>query len=306
MKKLLLFLFIAVAVPSIGQSWAAPGATWYYDFTAFVFPQPQSGFERIQNIGDTVISGRQYNKLQIYRQWYDPSTQTTNTYTVPQLEFTRSDSGVVYYYRDSADYVLYDFNAQPGETWVLRNEFEGTPCDTSSIVVDSISIMIINGDTLRTLRTSPVNWSGITFNYPPLVEKIGGLANLFPYTMCITDLPQGYGLRCYTDSTGWMYQSPNWPYACDDIMNVRDPAYSSTFSVVPDMLSHKLTLTGAPVRVGAVIQVYNGNGQLMFEEISRSNNKVELNFAPATGGIYFVTVTVEEGRASVPFFVTGE
>lgn len=306
MKKLLLILFIAASVPSIGQSWAAPGATWYYDFTAFIFPQPQSGFERIQNIGDTVINSRQYNKLQIYRQWYDQSTQTTNTYYVPQLEFTRVDSGVVYYYRDSADYVLYDFNAQPGDTWVLRNEFENTPCDTSSIVVDSISIMIINGDTLRTLRTSPVNQAGITFNYPPLVEKIGGLANLFPYTMCITDLPQGYGLRCYSDSTGWMYQSPTWPYACDDIMSVREPAPSTTFTVVPDALSHTLTLTGTLIRAGAVIQVYNSSGQLVLEEMARSGNNAVLNFAAATGGIYFVTVTAENSRVSVPFFVAGE
>lgn len=306
MKKLLLILFAAITFPSYSQSWAAPGATWYYDFTSWAMPMSQPGFERIQNIGDTIINSRQYNKLQIYREWYDASTQTTNSYYVPQLEFTRSDSGVVYYYRDSADYVLYDFNAQPGETWVLRNEFENTPCDTSSVVVDSISVMIINGDTLRTLRTSPLNWSGITFNYPPLVEKIGGLSNLFPYTMCITDLPQGYGLRCYMDSTGWMYQSPNWPYACDDIMSVREPVPHVPFSVIPDLQSHVLTLSGAPIRTGAVIQIYNANGQLLLEEISDSENTLQVNFAGVPGGIYFVTVNGEKSRVSERFFVSGE
>ncbi len=306
MKKLLLFLFLASAVPSMGQSWAAPGATWYYDLTIYAMPFPQYGFERIQNIGDTVINSRQYNKMQIHRQWYNQQSQTTTSYTIPQLEFTRADSGVVYYYRDSADYVLYNFNAQPGETWVLRNEFEGTPCDTSSIVVDSISFMIINGDTLRYLRTSPVNWSGITFQYPRIVEKIGSLANLFPYTMCLTDIPQGYGLRCYSDSTGWMYQSPNWPYACDDFLSIDEPVESIPFTVVPDAQTHTLTLSGAPIRVGAVIQIYNSNGQLILEEISDSEYTVQVNFAGVTGGIYFVTVTGEACRVSVPFWVRGE
>jgi hypothetical protein len=302
MKKLLLVLFVAATLPSFAQSWAAPGATWYYDFTVYAMPFPQYGYERIQNIGDTVIGSYQYNKLQIFRAWYDQQNQQVMSYTLPQLEFTRADSGVVYYYRDSADYVLYDFNAQPGETWVLRNEFEGTMCDTSSIVVDSIATVIINGDTLRVLRTSPVNWSGITFYYERMIEKIGSLANLFPYTMCVTDIPQGYGLRCYSDSTGWIYQSPNWAYACDDIMSVEEPAQEETFSIIPDMQLHKLTLTGSVIKVGAMIQVYNSNGQLVAEEISKGQGSVEINLA-VEGGVYFVTVVGEEGRVSGKVFM---
>ncbi len=305
MKKLLLILFAALTLPSFSQSWAAPGATWYYDLSIYTFPGLLDGYERIQNIGDTVINSRQYNKLQIYREWYNPSTQTNDSYYVPQLEFTRSDSGVVYYYRDSADYVLYDFNAQPGDTWVLRNEFENSPCDTSSIIVDSISFRIINGDTLRALRTSPLNWTGITFYYPPLIEKIGGMANLFPYTMCITDIPQGNNLRCYSDSTGWTYQNPYWMFPCDDIMRVEEPIQSNSFTIISDVQSHMLTLTGTPIRVGTVIQIYNANGQLVLEKISESENSVQVNFAGVAGGIYFVTVTGEESRVSEKVWITG-
>jgi hypothetical protein len=303
MKKLLLALFIAASLPSLAQSWAAPGATWYYDLTIYAMPFPQYGYERIQNIGDTIIASKQYNKLQIHRAWYNQQTQQTTNYTLPQLEFTRADSGVVYYYRDSAEYVLYNFNAQPGETWVLRNEFEGTPCDTSSIVVDSIATVIINGDTLRVLRTSPVNWNGITFLYDRIIEKIGSTANLFPYTMCVTDVPQGYNLRCYSDSTGWMYQNPNWSYACDDIMKIEEHAQQNAFTVIPDMQSHVLKLSGAAIQPGAVIQVYNSSGQLMLEQIANTTLAMEVNFQSATSGVYFVTVTTEESRASVKFFI---
>lgn len=302
MRKLLLFLFLSATLSSFGQSWAAPGATWYYDFQYFSY----TGFERIQKIGDTIINSRHYDKLQIYRAWYDQSNQTTGNYYVPQLEYTRADSGVVYYYRDSADYVLYNFNAQPGESWVLRNEFNQTPCDTASVVVDSVSTMIVNGDTLRVLYTSPLNWNGITFQYPPVVEKLGGLANLLPYTMCVTDLPQGYNLRCYSDSSGWIYHNPNWNYACDDMMSVEDPEQSEPFSIFHNQQTHTITLSGSQITDGSLIQVFDCRGQLLLEETSQTNGITEVNLTGVVGGIYFVTVTTKDFRGSNPFLIVGD
>lgn len=101
-------------------------------------------------------------------------------------------------------------------------------------------------------------------------------------------------------------QNPNWQYPCDDIMSIDDPVQSIPFTVIPDAQTHTLTLSGSPVRVGAVIQIYNSNGQLILEEISDSENTVRLNFVGATGGIYFVTVTGEKGRVSEKFWVVGE
>ena len=303
MNKFLLALFISASVSSFAQSWAPPGATWYYDFTVYAMPFPQYGYERIQNIGDTVIASKQYNKLQIYRAWYDQQAQQTNFYTVPQLEFTRADSGVVYYYRDSAEYVLYDFNAQPGETWVLRNEFEGTPCDTARVVVDSIATTIINGDTLRVLRTSPVSWSGITLYYPRIIERIGSLANLLPYTMCVTDIPQGYNLRCYSDSTGWMYQNPNWTQSCDYILGTGEITVQESFSLFQDMQSHTITLQGPQIKPGASIQIHDSRGQLVEQMNIQASGSVELNISGLAAGIYYVSVSTETAYGSRPFVV---
>lgn len=298
MKKLLLLSVLVISTQSFAQSWAAPGATWYYDFQYFQL----TGFERIQNMGDTMIGAYQYNKLQIYRQWYDMANQQTGNYTLPQYEFTREDSGVVYYYRDSADYVLYDFNAQAGDTWVLRNEFSGTPCDTSSVVVDSTAITVINGDTLRVMRTSPLNWNGITFQYPRIVEKIGSFANLFPYTMCVTDIPQGYGLRCYTDSSGWTYHNPAFSSSCDDMMGIHENTSQSALTVIPDLQSRVLKLRGSAIQNGSVIQIYNSNGQLIAQQASETVNAIEVNLPINSSGIYFVTVTKGQSRVSVPFY----
>lgn len=300
MKKLLLALFISASLPSTAQSWAAPGATWYYDFQYFAL----SGYERIQKIGDTMINSRQYDKLQIYRRWFDQSNQQTGSYYVPQLEFTRADSGVVYYYRDSVEYILYDFNAQAGDSWVLRSEYTTGICDTASVVVDSVSTMIINGDTLRKIYTSPVNGNGLTFLLP-VVEKIGGLANLFPYTYCMVDIPQGYNLRCYSDSTGWVYHNPNWNYTCDDMMSVDEPVKPASFSVFADIQSQKLTLSGSQIKIGALIQVYDCTGKSVLEEIVKTNGNTEVNFAPASGAVYFICVTNDNYRGSLTFYYGG-
>lgn len=303
MKNFILALFISFSVSSFAQSWAAPGATWYYDLTIYAMPFLQYGYERIQNIGDTIIGTHQYNKLQIFRSWYNPQAQQTTNYTLPQLEFTRADSGVVYYYRDSAEYVLYNFNAQPGETWVLRNEFEWTQCDTASVVVDSIATTIINGDTLRVLRTSPVSFNGISFLYPRIIERIGSLANLLPYTLCVTDIPQGYNLRCYSDSTGWTYHNPYWNYACDDLLGVQDIQQQQSFTVYQDMQSQTITLSGTQIQSGSLIQIYDSRGLLVQQINSPNSGSTVLNVAGLSSGIYYVSVTSGSSFGSKPFIL---
>jgi hypothetical protein len=300
MKKLLFFLLLAAALPSFGQSWAAPGATWYYDFQYFAM----TGYERVQKIGDTTINNLQYDKLQIFRSYYDQSSQMYGSYYVSQLEFTRADSGVVYFYRDSVDYVLYDFNAQTGDTWLLHGEpqFNGGPCDTGSVVVDSVSSMIVNGDTLRIKHTSPVNWNGITF-FMPVAEKIGGMANLLPTAICVTDVPQGYNLRCYSDSTGWTYQNPNWNYACDDMMGVDEANPQETFSLIYNNDANLLTLTGEQIIMGAVIEVFDARGQLIQRVTAASNHTVNLNLPGVAAGVYMVNVTTNQFHSSQKFFV---
>lgn len=303
MKNFLLALFISFSVSSFAQSWAAPGATWYYDLTIYAMPFPQYGYERIQNIGDTIIGTHQYNKLQIFRSWYNAQAQQTTNYTLQQLEFTRADSGVVYYYRDSAEYVLYNFNAQPGETWVLRNEFEWTQCDTASVVVDSIATTVINGDTLRVLRTSPVSFNGITFMYPRIIEKIGSLANLLPYTLCVTDIPQGFNLRCYSDSTGWTYHDPNWTFACDDLLGMHEAQQQQFFTLYQDMQSQTITLSGTQIQSGSLIQIYDSRGILVQQMNSQNSGSTVLNVAGLPSGIYYVSVTSGNSFGSKPFIL---
>lgn len=306
MKKLLLILLLFSAIPSFSQSWAAPGATWYYDFQYFAC----TGFERIQKTGDTIIEGRQYDKLEIFRKWRCFNPSDSGSYTIPQLEFTRAVNGIVYIYRDSADYVLYDFNAQAGDSWVVRAEtiMNSGVCDTGTVVTDSATTVIINGDTLRKIYTQPFdpNFPMMSF-YFPVVEKIGGLANLFPYQMCLTDIPQGYGLRCYFDSTGWTYHGPTYSNtSCDDMTGIHESiTLANPLNIITDPSGHKITVISPQLNQGALLRIYDFRGQVMLEQSVYTAGSVELYFPSESSGIYFLTIFSENFFGSRSFIYAG-
>ncbi|HTL81210.1 MAG TPA: T9SS type A sorting domain-containing protein [Bacteroidia bacterium] len=289
-RTLTLIVFICCCPFAKAQSWAAPGATWYYNFQYF----SQEGYERIQNTGDTVINSKQYNKLQIYRQFFDQSSQTSGSYYVSQLEFTREDSGVVYNYRDSADYVLYDFNAQPGDHWVVHGDpqFQTGICDTESIYVDSISTTVINATTLRVLYTSSPG-NKITF-MGPIIEKIGCSAYMFPYQNCVTDVPEGYGLRCYLDSANWNYHDPYYAnmtqlFGCDYITDVHSYQVDQAFEIFPQPANTSITI-GIPgfASRNEIIFIKDAEGKIL-KTIPITSSRQQLSVEDLADGIYFIS-----------------
>lgn len=306
MKKLLLFLSLLTSGTAFAQSWAAPGATWYYNYTYFNC----TGFERIQRVGDTIIQGHQYDQLETYRKWRCIMPLDSGEYTEPMRAFTRDDNGRVLLWRDSVDYVLYDFNAVPGSTWqaAVQMQITVTPCDTGTLYCDSVSYMIANGDTLKMLYTHPLDWFTLNYtSYMPVVEKIGALSNLFPMPMCVADLPQGFILRCYSDSSGWSWQNPNITSTCDDMLSVGDISGEdvSAVTIASDPLLHKLTVKSALLKTGSVLRVYDCRGQLLLEENADADGSAELNFSVQNTGIYFVTVTNGNSFGSASFWYAG-
>lgn len=306
MKKLLLFFLLLTAAPAFAQSWAAPGATWYYDYIYFNC----TGFERIQRVGDTLIQGHQYDKLETFRKWRCIMPLDSGEYTVPAWAYTRIVNNQVLLWRDSADYVLYDFNAQPGTTWMsaVQMPFPIPPCDTGTLYCDSISYLYVNGDTLKMVYTHPIDVFSLTYwNNMPVIEKIGGLSNLFPIPMCVADIPQGFNLRCYSDSSGWNWHNPNFTSSCDDMTGLPDhPGENvNAVTIFADALLQKLTVTSALLKNGSVIRVYDCRGQLLLEENAETNGSAELNFATVNTGVYFITVANGNSVGSATFLYPG-
>lgn len=303
MKKLLLLLCVSYCFTAKAQSWAAPGATWYYGCNCYSGP----GYERITRIGDTIINGKEYDKLQRFYAWYDSWLNHPDSMYVPELALTREDSGVVYLRHDTTDYVFFDFNAHPGDSWLLATTFpfSGGGCDTGTVITDSTSFMVANGDTLRMIYTHPLSQAQLTIEFlGPVIEKIGGIASFFPYQGCLTDMQLEAGLRCYSDSTGWSWHNPSFPQSCDFTIGINENAQAAV-SVIANPALQQLQISCPQMDAGALIRVYDSRGQLLLEQETQTYGAATIRLPAMSRGIYFISVTDDAFMASRSFIYAG-
>ena len=218
-KILLTLLFVVIVQFCFGQNqneWAPDGATWHYSYNNFSI----TGYIEIKYIGDSLIDGKVCKVLEKKLYSYDYVTTISDT-TNLGLEFTYSDSNKVYYYRFDQFFVLYNFNAQPGDWWEIAGWSIPGSCDSiGTIEVDSIGTIVINSDTLKYLRISRKDTSDWQFG-SIIVEKIGCIDHyMFPEPfMCALDMDEGGPFRCYFDNNFGLYQS-GIVSSCDYITNI--------------------------------------------------------------------------------------
>lgn len=219
-KNFLTLLFAVLVQFCFGQNqneWAPEGATWHYSYNNFSI----TGYIEIKYIGDSLIDGKVCKVLEKKLYSYDYATTISDTINLG-LEFTYSDSNKVYYYRFDQFFVLYNFNAQPGDWWEIAGWSIPGSCDSiGKIEVDSIGTIVINSDTLKYLKISRKDSSDWQLG-SIIVEKIGCIDHyMFPEPfMCALDMNEGGGpFRCYFDNTFGLYQS-GIASACDYITSI--------------------------------------------------------------------------------------
>jgi len=199
-------LLLALTLPILvqAQGWAPIGATWTY--TQGQVTSPDTNLAVITITGDTLIQGRNCDKL-----------EATSGYYVcyPFYDFIHydGDSLWIYDHHDDRFMLLMCMNAIPGDAWTtelqhssggVRDTITWTVLDTATIVVDGIPLrsldLSFDGGIL-----SPYCWPHCTF-----IERIGNLKYLFDFQIGVCDAEIFQGLRCYEDNDiSW--QSPSVP-----------------------------------------------------------------------------------------------
>ena len=190
--KLICFLtFLNLIQIKAQTSWAAPQATWYFTFDHFAY----GAYVKIEKVGDTLINGINCDVLQKTRIGYDYSSSFWDTVNLGREYTCVSLNGdTVFCFRNNHFYILYAFNAVPGNTWYVGGN--NINCDTiGKIRVDSIGTEIINSDTLRYLWTSPYANSRYSFS-GKIIEKLGCFGYMFPEPTCAVDGNEGGPFRC--------------------------------------------------------------------------------------------------------------
>lgn len=200
----LLVLLTAQTFLTTAQNFAPVGAKWHYTEQSVYNDDVSYSF--ISSVKDTVFEGKQCRKL--YNEGHICAWH-------PDFVYDSNDS-VFYWHPDREEFcLLYDFGAQPGDTWEVHHLGFN---DSTVIRVDSIDMEIIDNEPLKVLYTTNLNQQlGNPWSFKgKFIERVGAENYLFP--ILNTCDPPAYldGLRCYRDSVISVHQEP---YECDEIIS---------------------------------------------------------------------------------------
>ena len=178
---------------ALAQSWAPIGAKWTYS-QGYV-SSPDSNLAIINAVGDTLLGGRTYTRLEVQGGWF-----TCHAF----LPYFAANADTVWFWDtyQEQEQVLFRWDALPGESWstpisVFENIFdtlEWTVLDTGHVQVD--------GSWLRQLFVEVISAQGLLdpVNQGLITERLGGSTAPFTWTLGPCDAEIFNHLRCYEDA----------------------------------------------------------------------------------------------------------
>jgi len=280
MKALLLFLIL----PNLAftQSWAPIGAKWTY--TQSTINPNYTTFKTFESIADTIINGQSCRILTVIEHYGSGWSDTSQQYTY-------SDSNRVYFYSGTSWCLIYDFNAQQGDTFVL-NCFQGALVQPV-VKVLSVDTITINGHQRKRfnyfLSDLLIGFSG------DVLEGIGNIYGMFP----VVHHTLGGPLRCYEDSILGLYKNQYyftntaWKQDCDIIISgVDDQNFSENLKVFPNPFYNHLIFQFAN-NEQTTVTLYDLMGKQVLHQTF--TNTTVINTETFSGNIYFYEVRNNNG-----------
>jgi hypothetical protein len=283
MKKNLLFIMLIFSINSKlnAQTWANPGATWYYsNNTTFYI-----GYYKIEKIGDTLINSFNCDNYLTTELIFNGSFNTIYNH-----EYTYQSNDTVYRWFDNQFVIFAIYNSSIGDTWSFP--VDSSSCTSSGFFqVDSIGQTIINNDTLS-VRYLTMVLPNLGSSQVTLTEKIGYSHTMFPYWSCTVDFYMPGPFRCYSDSSGFLYSSNIAPY-CDFTTAISENSPDNRFiQIFPNPANDFCTINIEKLKNGTLI-LYDLMGRIILEENFNSQSSISLeNFKEGT---YLVKVIDEKG-----------
>lgn len=291
-KTILTILIMFYVIFSFTQNWAPIGATWYY--TEQYFTSGDIDYFKIQSDKDTVFNGILCRKIIKYD--YPLCSDRS------AIEFMYSRNDTVFFY-DTIFHefqILYDFNAQVNDGWIIKTFDYINPSepDTIFVKVDSVGSIVVNGNILKKLFVTnhryidPYN----DLSYPSeIIEKIGDfhyLFNFYPQPEIACDGNFSSGLRCYYDSIIGQFET-GIADSCDytyDWVGINKCQIQNNIQINPNPVISNLTFTGINGRKlrYSILNISN--------QIVRNKNELKefINLNELQKGIYFLYIYNEQ------------
>lgn len=291
-KFVFLILLISLNKIADSQTWIDSNATWHYNLEELSGLGIQ-GFYKYTYNEDTIIDGINCQKIacKVYEFYTWPEVVFLDSNSVAEY-YTYVSNDTVYYRNNDEFFVLFDFGASIGDTWIISttNNGNGFCDDTSMVQVVDTGTVTINSQVLRTITLEPVPGSsyGLSGVYN---EKFGlmsyGPWHLFPRVMeCDTNIIVEWyytSFKCFEDDSFGLFNPSG-----------TDCEYLLTHLGISNIDSYSISMYPNPVQEKLFIQVPE-YGELSIVTIQGEvllkieiQNYLEFDLSTFEPGIYFV------------------
>ncbi len=216
----------------------------------------------------------------------------------------------VYFYEGGQFKLLYDFTLNSGDTmtfsvpynWISYDFTCGDVPDTSEfskVIIDSIKVLNISGQMLKSLYTSPIlsldTSLYYSWNLGQVIERIGSLNGMFGYstTQCLGGFPGNF--RCYSDS---MISYKTIPENCDFVTAIIENLAFLEPIIAPNPFNGFFDVYAS--KIGR-LEIFNLNGvKIISQNLLIGNNIVKTPYDLPKGfylyQIYYSDELVKNGK----------
>ncbi len=197
------------------NSFAPQGAEWYFNLPSFM--GSNVSFYHIEVLGETLILG---HRCSIISQQFLGGVD---------YQYVYEDNRKVYWYNSTIDdfTILYDFNAEVGDSWIC----EVDDC-SYEIEVRSIEDILYEGHTYRVQIVAPVEGELFYYGKGYIIDGLGSVEGLFPYPSSCQgiayDGPYPDFLRCYLVNGEEIYHQGF--YSCDAVYPFNTNCWDGTIA----------------------------------------------------------------------------
>ncbi len=282
MKKLLL-LFLCLVYFNKGNAqvvFCPSGAEWHSLFSKqSVFLNTHN--ETIKYIGDS-ISGSDTLKI-LSHFWFFMTCGP-----IVQKTFIKQKGDTIFFYNQLTQgtwQILYNYAAQPGQTW--QTTVVKTYTYTFTFTVQSVSTVTINGFNLKRLTVSSNSWAGTQ-----ITERLGSDAFLFHFSQIPPNKCEGdvfLESLCYKDNVFGTKQfgTKSCDYYTADYLGINE-VKGTEIKIYPNPLNNSLTIETESGQESQMILMDISGREVKKVRLEQKDNIDVSNLTP---GIYFITVS---------------
>lgn len=294
MKTILKLVLVFLSFSLFGQEWAPVDAVWYYDIT-YAF-SGNIDYHRLYCDSIVDIKGIDCKKINIdYR--------ACNNYFYEKL-YTYEQNDTIFFYNADIDtfQILYDFNANTGDEWII-NTTDDNISQKIILHVDSVSTIDINSYKLPILFVTYHYFYDVGFGFESgteikstVIKNIGDiyfLINIISPEDGACDVDYISNLRCYQDSDIGFYStmsrdSCTYSYIWTPTQSISE----SIISLYPNPVNDILNLS-IDKGIQFNYQLFDINGQLI-----KIGNDSKLDLRSCENGLYFIKLFIEDNYSS--------